>query len=449
LSSILFLTSCNKDLDQFSALPTPTYPIASALTAGKTLAANPQTSMYYKFVQKAGLELAFDDPTKTFTLFSVDNAGMRFFIDRYLASLPPAVGAPTLGAAVSDTRYSDTLNKYMTNALANSIVNYNVVGYTNGFVNTSTKIIPLATPTMPNKVFGSDLFLVNTQPFLRVPLNVTSSLPYSYANNIPVTVPDQIVANGVIHQIFTLVTPPSATLKTLIAAEPTLSYLRAAIARADSGVAAASKIDATLDVPLLNLTLLAPNDNAMRAVLDSNFYPGVYPQVYNFIYNTAIGGGASVAQATAIATAQAPAATRTQCTTLASNPANFNLLPVASVQGILAYHIFASNATGSFLPSERYFSVNFPSTASFIKTLVNSSSAPGASLHPGVRVQATFVGPSATAISFGGYGSLPSGGVASSNAPYTGPVANLVAGAGDKNAVNGVMHIINRVLLPQ
>jgi hypothetical protein len=337
LSSILFLSSCNKDLDQFAPLPTPAYPTATT-TAGKTLAANPLTNMYYKFVQKAGLELAFDDPTKTFTLFAVNNTGMRFFIDRYLASLPASVGAPVLGAAVSDARYSDTLNKYMTNALANSIVNYNVVGYTNGFADPSTKIIPAA---IPNKVYGSDLFLAASQPFLRIPLNIAKATPYSYVNTIPVTAIDQIVTNGVIHQTFTLVTPPSATLKTLIAAEPTLSYLRAAIARADADptVPAASKIDALLDVPLLNLTLLAPNDNAMRAVLDSNFYASVYPQVYNTIYNTAITGGATVAQATAIATAQAPAATRTQCTALASNPANFNLLPFATVQGILGYHI--------------------------------------------------------------------------------------------------------------
>jgi uncharacterized surface protein with fasciclin (FAS1) repeats len=46
-------------------------------------------------------------------------------------------------------------------------------------------------------------------------------------------------------------------------------------------------------------------------------------------------------------------------------------------------------------------------------------------------------------------GSLPSGGVASTNPPYAGPVANLVAGGGDKNAVNGVLHIIDRVLLAQ
>jgi hypothetical protein len=442
LAVLFFVSSCNKDLDKYDALPSPTY--STAQSVGASLAANPNLNMYYKLVQKAGLELSLSDPTKSFTLFATDNNGMRFFINQIL----PVLGRPVLPTTATNTAFIDTLTKYIPASLANSIISYNIIGtkQSAGSVTGATQI-PVATLLNPNKFYSTDLPLSAGTPFLRLPIHVANNAPaFSFANNIPIIAADQVTGNGIIHVLFTVATPPQATLKTLIAGEPTLSYLRAAITRADVNSAGAAKIDSILNIPLLNLTLLAPNDNAMRAVLDSNFYGSVYPVVYDTIYARAIRlGGATPTQATAIATAQAPSATRAQCTSLASNPSNFNLLPVSVVQGILAYHIFAStNTTGSsFAPDVRYFSVNLPSTASFIKTLVNGSFAP----HPGVRVQATFAGPSVTAATFGGVGSLPSGGVASSNPPFGGPVANFVAG--DKNGVNGVFHIIDRVLLPQ
>jgi Fasciclin domain len=424
LASILFLTSCNKDLDQLSPIATPTYP-SSVTTAGKTLAANPVTNIYYRFVQKAGLETSFDDVTKSFTLFATNNTGMRFFIDKYLASLPPPTTGPpipVLGAAVSDARYFDTLNKYMPdNTVATKIVNYNTTGYVNGFADGRTKIIPSISP---NKVFGSDLFLVTSQPFLRVPFHVASGLPYSYVNNIPVTAVDQIVSNGVIHQTFTLLTPPDRTVKSLVAGESSLVYFRAAIARADANSTGTSKFDSLMNLAVTNMTVLAPNDAAMQPLLKAIIYSTLLAPPYN------LSPAAADFQATA---ASSPAA-------LNSPTAGFNLLPVASVQGIIAYHILASTSTSgsTFLPDVRYFSVNVPSTPAFVKTLVNGSVA----AHPGIRAQATYAGAVPSSVTFTGLGTFPPGGV-----PYSGTAANVVKA--DLNGVNGVLHIIDGVLLPQ
>jgi hypothetical protein len=424
LASIFFLASCNKDLDQLDPLSTPSYPSAIT-TAGKTLAANPLDNIYYKFVQKAGLEASFDDVTKSFTLFATNNTGMRFFIDKYLASLPPPTTGPpipVLGATVSDARYYDTLNKYMPNALATSIVNYNTTGYKNGFVDASTKIIPSVSP---NKVFGSDLFLVATQPFLRVPFHVASGLPYSYVNNIPVNGIDQIVSNGVIHHTFTLVTPPSLTLRSVIAAEPTLSYFRAALLRADSGAVvkpgndSANFLNYLVSLAVTNVTVLAPNDAAFQTL------------VFGLVYSQTLTATGS----TAIATATANGA-------VAAGPAflNTNNVSTTLIKGIVVYHILASTSTSgsTYLPDVRYFSVNVPSTPAFVKTLLNSAIA----AHPGIKAQATYAGAIPTVVNFTGYGTFPPGG-----APYSSSAASVVKA--DLNGVNGVLHIIDKVLLPQ
>jgi hypothetical protein len=424
LSSILFLTSCNKDLDQLDLITTPTYPSALT-TAGKALSASASDNIYYKFVQKAGLEVALDDVTKSFTLFATNNTGMRFFIDKYLASLPPPTTGPpipVLGTAVSDARYYDTLNKYMPNALATSIVNYNITGYKNGFVDATTKIIPSISP---NKVFGSDLFLVTSQPFLRVPFHVASGLPYSYVNNIPVTTIDQIVSNGVIHRTFTLLTPPNVTLRSVIAAEPSLSYFRAALLRADSGAVvkpgndSANFLNYLVSLGVTNMTILAPNDAAFQTL------------VFGLVYSQTLTATGS----TAIATATANGA-------VAAGPAflNTNNVSTTLVKGIVVYHILASTSTtgSTYLPDVRYFSVNVPSTPAFVKTLVNSAFA----VHPGIKAQATYAGPVPSSVTFTGYGTFPSGGT-----PFSSPAANVVKA--DLNGVNGVLHIIDRVLLPQ
>jgi uncharacterized surface protein with fasciclin (FAS1) repeats len=105
---------------------------------------------------------------------------------------------------------------------------------------------------------------------------------------------------------------------------------------------------------------------------------------------------------------------------LPASEASISMLPVATARAIVAYHLMGVRA----------FSVNMPATPTFIPTLVNVS----APTHPGVNIAATVLGPGAVTFTVTGVGN---GGAA----------ATVVTR--DLNAVNGVVHRIDRVLLPQ
>jgi hypothetical protein len=124
---------------------------------------------------------------------------------------------------------------------------------------------------------------------------------------------------------------------------------------------------------------------------------------------------------------------------VAAGPAflSTNNVTTALVKGIIAYHFLATNAGAGFQPNIRAFSVNFPSTPLAVKTLVNASVA----VHPGIMAKATYTGPFVTALTFSSLGSFPPGG-----APFS-YTANTVGM--DRLAVNGIFHIIDKVLLPQ
>ncbi len=115
-----------------------------------------------------------------------------------------------------------------------------------------------------------------------------------------------------------------------------------------------------------------------------------------------------------------------------------NNVTTAQVKGILAYHFLATNAGLGFQPNIRAFSVNFAPTLSPYTTLVNSQVA----IHPGIMAQATFTGPIVSSLKFTGLGTFPPGG-----APFSGAAANAVKM--DQHAINGVYHVIDKVLLPQ
>ncbi len=96
------------------------------------------------------------------------------------------------------------------------------------------------------------------------------------------------------------------------------------------------------------------------------------------------------------------------------------LFTAQSVRGIIAYHMLGSRA----------FSVNLPAAIAFVPTLLNGA----VPTHPGLGIQASFTGPIVTAITLSGVGNR-------------GAVATVIGQ--DLNAVNGIVHKINRVLLPQ
>ena len=373
LSGLFLLSSCNKDLEQFAAIPTPVYPTGNGVAA--TIAANPNDSLFSRLIVRSGLAATLNDLTKNYTVFAVDNAGMKVFVNA------------ASGGAVP--------------------LQYNTIG----------QKFPAASlgATFPNYPLTSQIILDPTQPFVRMNIFPVRGTAYSYVNNLPITGADQVAANGVIHHTYTIVAPPTATLKAMIAGESTLSYFRAAIARADSGtVAGTSQFDFLLNYGVTNMTVLAPNDAAFQSLV----FGLVYSQVF------------AATGSTAIATAVANGA-------VAAGPAflSTNNVTTAQIKGIIAYHLLATKTT-SYQPNIRVFSVNIPATPTFIKTLVNGAF----DAHPGILAKATYAGPFAIGATFTGLGNF-------GGAPYSGTPANAVAI--DKHAVNGVYHIIDKVLLPQ
>lgn len=408
IAALFLLASCNKDLEQLAPIPTPVYPTGSGVAA--TLAANANYSFYSALINRAGMAATLNDLTKAYTLFATDNPGMKLFVTAASGGAVPP-GAP-------DATFLGFINSSLPVANAAGIVQYNTIG----------QKFPAASigNTFPNYPLPTQIILDPSQPFVRMPIFPVRGTPYSYVNNLPLIATDMAAANGIIHTAYSVATPPTATLKTVIASEPTLSYFRAAVARADSGAVGLSRFDSLLNYGVTNMTVLAPNDAAFQTLIFGLAFQGYLatrPMPYT-------------ATDTAIATATGNGA-------VAAGPAflSTNNVSTALVKGIVAYHLLASLTTSTttpYQPNIRVFSNNIPATATFVKTLVNGSIA----AHPGVSAQATYTGPAVTSVAFKGYGTFPPGG-----APYSGAAATTVKL--DAHAVNGVYHIINKVLLPQ
>ncbi len=102
---------------------------------------------------------------------------------------------------------------------------------------------------------------------------------------------------------------------------------------------------------------------------------------------------------------------------LPASPAVFAMMPIQTVKGIVAYHILATNGT----PVQRLFTVNF--TSASYETLI------GPAPYPGVQIS-----------------------MANPLAPTVKGAANATAShikAANLHVVNGVLHKIDQVMLPQ
>ena len=130
LSGLFFVTSCNKDLEQFAALPTPTYPTGLGIAA--TIAANPNDSLFSRMIVRSGLTATLNDLTKTFTIFAVDNAGMKVFVNAASGGAVP-LNAP-------DATFSAFIANSLPAASAAGIIMYNTVGQKFPFGNIPTTL---------------------------------------------------------------------------------------------------------------------------------------------------------------------------------------------------------------------------------------------------------------------------------------------------------------------
>ncbi len=403
VSAALTFVSCNKELTQYPATPAVA---PSGLALGEKIAATATDSLYYRLIIKSGLLPSINNKATSFTMFVPDNTGMKVFINAISGGLVPL--------AAPDAVFSAFITANIPAASAAGIVLYNLIPqtYTTGSILTS----------FPNMQMPTGIILDPTNALVRMTNFPSKRGSQLWLNNIPLTGPNDVaVANGVIHHTFTVAAPPQTTLRAPMYAEPTLTYFKAAIARADSGAVGLGKLDSLLNYGVTNMTILAPNDVAFQTLL------------------TGVITGALIAQGVPPATAAATAAALASTPAVFSNPALYGSLTAATVKGILVYHFLATQAFGAYTPNGRAFSVNFaPAPGAFFQTLVNTAFA----AHPGIRAQATFAGPFVSGIQFTGLGTFPPGG-----APYSGASANAVKM--DQHAVNGVYHIIDRVLLPQ
>ncbi|MBL0355622.1 MAG: fasciclin domain-containing protein [Chitinophagaceae bacterium] len=395
----VFFSACNKlELDP---VPNP-QPAQGTTPTLATLLDDPNFSILKAAVSKAKLLTTLAAPTVRFTVFAPDDAA-------FTAS---GISAGVIGALDSAT--------------VTSIVKYHVVPQVVAASSIPGAFPNFQYPTILNPAPSvSALLRLTTFPSVRAGLG-------AWVNNVPIIATDIQAVNGVIHKVFRVVAPPSTDLWARINTDADLTYLKAAIARADSGVAAGSRLQDALNTAVnpsaigANLTIFAPTDAAMKT-----FVTGAIIQ-------------ALVAQGLPLATAQGQAAflVATYGTLILTNPGAISpalaaALTPAVAKGVVAYHILGSQS-GSFAPPGiRVFSVNLPTTATFVKTLVNSAGGPYA-LHPGVSVQAVFatLAPSVAVVATATVKGV--GNATASN------VTTL-----DLHSINGVMHKIDQVLLPQ
>ncbi|MFM6924134.1 MAG: fasciclin domain-containing protein, partial [Ferruginibacter sp.] len=261
-------------------------------------------------------------------------------------------------------------------------------------------------PTNLNPTSGASF-----NPLVRL-LTFPSTRNGNWVNNIPLVAVNTAAANGVIHTAAAMPAPPSKVLAQRIFADADMTYFAAAVNRADSGVAPTTSASLVWVLSNFgpNVTVFVPTNAAMQGLLTAQITQALIAQ----------GVPPAIAAAQAAALASSPA--------VFSNPALYSVLTAQTVKGLVVYHMLGTRA----------FTNNFPTTATSYPTLLNSA----VPAHPGVSLTCTFTGPFVTAATVKGLGNA----TASSILINPTPEPN---GTSDQFFVNGTIHKINQVLLPQ
>lgn len=392
-------SSCNKKFPQAEPIIYP--PINnSSVTIGADISTDTSLSFFKEAATRVGILEALNDSSKVFTVFLPNNNAFRVS-GITSAAVIDALPLATVGAIVE--YHIIPGQQFLSSGISTSFPNEQLPSY-------------LTIGTLPGTPLNLQL---TTFPSIR-PTG-------AWDNNIPIISADNKFENGVIHFVAGIVNPPSQVLKQALYSNPSLTYFKAAVARADSGQTGLNRIDSLLGYAVTNMTVLAPNDAAFQTLIFGLAFQGYLNYVSQFHPPTATDTANAVATGNG-AVAAGPAFLST------------NNVTSAQIQGILAYHLLATPNpnTGAYEPNIRAFSVNFSPTPTFYTTLVNSVYAP----HPGLLVNATFTGPFVTKLQFTGLGTFPPGGAA-----FSGAAANAVSL--DNHCVNGVYYVIDKVLLPQ
>jgi uncharacterized surface protein with fasciclin (FAS1) repeats len=349
LCAVLLFSACNKDVPDPVPIPRPEP--GAGPTIGDIITVDTNFSYLLRSVNRVGLADALFTNTNNFTVFAPPNAVFRGFLAAQ--GLPTTIG---------------TIDLIPVSTLA-PLINYHVLGFK----------VPAAniTETFPNQLAHSMFALPGQPPFIRAPLFPSRRGTNAWVNNVPVVRADVQASNGVIHVIGGLALPTYTvtaaaapvsvtTLSQLIKADTTLSFLAAAIVRADSGQKGMNSLDTVMQLAYgPNLTVFAPNNNAFRGLL------------------TFLG--------------------------LPASTAAFNFLPVQTVRAIVSYHGLGT----------RVFSPNLPATPTPVPTLLTAAI-------PGTTV------------------SVSTAGVKGLANPTTSNITSA-----NRNVLNGVVHVIDQVLLFQ
>lgn len=398
---MLLVTSCNKELEQF---PDPGVTPPTGETLDKVLENTASDSLYYRLVVRGGQLGLINSNAHLYTMFVPDNMGMKVFINAASGGVVP-LNAP-------DAVFSGFISNNLSVDQAAAIVQYNTIPQ---IIKSSS--IP---NTFPNFFYPSAF---NPAPgvsaLARLDVYPTTRNG-AWLNNIPITGVDQLASNGVIHHIATLVTPNSRTLWDRISSESDLTYLKAAIQRADNGAPAAETLQGYLSQFGPDFTVFAPVDTAFKSfikgLLVANSVPSFLADILISTYGTTI--------------LSDPGSIPVVGSSLAA------VITPTNVKGIVVYHVLGHRA----------FTNNFPTTETAYPTLLNS----GLPTHPGLRLKATF----------GTVPGLPFPIVVSATVKdvrnttanifiNTQPLTPDPYGTSDQNFLNGTLNKISAVLSPQ
>jgi uncharacterized surface protein with fasciclin (FAS1) repeats len=399
LISIISISSCNKELEQVNEIPA----VQSTLPKlDQSLRNNADFSLYYALVVRGNQLSMINDSTRSFTMFVPGNAGIKALINALSGGLVPT-NAP-------NAIFEAFINNQVPVEQAAAIVQYNTIPQV------------IRASSIPNTYFNfsypSTLNpLPSVSPLLR--LNVfPSGINGAWLNNVPIFAFDREASNGMIHQTATLAIPAQRTLWDRISTDTTLTFLKAAVERADSGVA---PINSSSLVWVLSnfgpdITVFAPVDTAFQKTLKL-----VIAQ-------------ALISQGLPPQTALQLATNLSSTPNVFSNPLLYGALTAQTVKGILVYHILGKRA----------YTNNMPTTATAFPTLLNTVIAS----HPGVKLRATINPPNPFVVSAtvkDVYNNSPAANIIINASPLT----PEPFGTSDQEYINGVLHKIDAVLLPQ
>lgn len=397
-AAALGLSSCNKEPEM---LQEPEQPDPTGSTLTELLEANPDDSLYRRLMIHSGLYDMFNGEDGNFyTLFVPGNNAMKMFINTV------SMGAVPLNAP--DAVFSSFITDNVDLPTAQAIVGYNSVPQALSSSSFGTTFPNFQYPTIFNPA-------PSISPFLRL-TNFPSARNGNWLNNVPITTVDEAARNGVIHHTAALVAPSSRFLWDRIDTDPQLTYLRAAILRADSATVTATT-PGLLQGYLMNIganfTVFAPTDDAFRATLTF--------AITQALINMGVDPGTAAAQAAVLASTP----------DVFQNPLLYGTLTAEMVTGFVAYHITTSRA----------FTNNFPTTSTaYPITLLNNFVA-----HPGIELQAVMGAPFAIAATVKGlFNTTPANIQINASPLMPDPV-----GTSDQNYHNGVLHKIDQVLIPQ